>query len=62
MVSNEGPELGDMAEKRVEVEVQTVQRRELGEPRGFAVLAAKSFPGPGLSGAGWPRSSARRSY
>ena len=61
MVNGEGPELRDVVGKRVEVEVWRVQRRELGEPRGFAIPAMESFPGPGVSRAGWPRTSVRRS-
>lgn len=62
MVSNEGHELRDTAGKKVEVETWRVQRRELEEPRRFAISSTESFPGQGLSSARWPRSSARRTY
>lgn len=53
MVSHEGPALRDMAGKRVDVEVQTVEEGAVGA-QGFVIVAAKSFPGPGLSGQDGP--------
>lgn len=56
LLNDEGPELRDMAGEMLEVEVW----RELKELMRFIILAAESFPGSGLSRAGWPRISARR--